>query len=210
MGETVVQVNRLTGGALALTHARELTGRPYVWGGTWPKSGGTDCSGLWQYAYGKVGVLLARTTYEQYLEFPIPNSWPSEPGDLLFISGSDAIGAKPGHVMAYVSPGQVFQAEYTGGPPIGQFPANTNVFEYRTRPALALPMPKAPATKNPSALQLSSSGLILLTSPAKARLALANGWSLYMWEGWEFVVETNPNVKGRPLYANFDYVQKRH
>lgn len=201
--------NRLNAGAAALAFARELTGRPYVWGGTWPQSGGTDCSGLWQSAYGKVGVVLSRTTYGQYLEHQIPNSWPSEPADLFFIAGSDAIGAKPGHVMGYVAPGRVFQAEYTGGPPIGEFPYDTRVWEYRTRPALALAMPANPPTKNPKAAQLAHAGLVLLTGPAQARTAIANRWVVYVWNGLSFAGAIGKLTKGTPEYANVNFQSKR-
>lgn len=202
------QYNRDNAGAAALAFARQLTGHPYIWGGTWPVSGGTDCSGLWEWAYAKVGVYLPRTTYGQYLVHQIPNSWPSEPGDLLFIAGSDAVGAAPGHVMGYVSPGQVFQGEYTGGPPIGQFPANTRVWEYRTRPALALPLPPKPPVKNPTPDDLMRAGLVALSSPAQARLALANGWVVYRWDGSWFVTATSPQPKGTTEYASIHYKER--
>src|ERR1035437_8589726 len=111
--------NRDNAGAAALAFARELTGRPYIFGGMWPQSGGTDCSGLVDWAYGKVGVHLARSTYGQFLEYPIADQVLYEPGDLIFIAGSDAHGSEPGHVMIYVAPGEVFQASHQGQP-IGQ------------------------------------------------------------------------------------------
>ena len=200
--------NQSNAGAGALKFARELTGRPYVYGGTWPQSGGTDCSGLWEWAYAQVGIHLVRTTYGQYLEYPIPHNEPSQPGDLLFIAGSDAIGVEPGHVMGFVSPGEVFQAPYTGAK-IGQYPYNTNVFEYRIRPALALPMPSNPPTKNPNAAQLAHAGLVCLTGPAQAHLALNNGWNLYVWGGLGFVGTPSPAKKGTPQYANVNFRSKR-
>ena len=198
--------NRLTAGALALGFARELAGRPYVWGGTWPTSGGTDCSGLWQYAYDKVGVYLPRTTYGQYLVHQIPNSWPSEPGDLYFVKGSDSVGAAPGHVMGFVSAGRVFQAEYTGGPPIGEFPYDTRVWEYRTRPALALPLPPGP-TKNATPVQVSQAGLVVVSLP-KAKIAMNNGWPVYHWGGLSFDIQL-PLPRNVTLYANHAYMQRR-
>jgi hypothetical protein len=206
----MTEINRLTAGAMAITIARGLTGRPYVWGGTWPTSGGTDCSGLWQYAYGKLGIILARSTFGQFRQFPIPNSFPNEPGDLLFSHlGEGGPPGEPGHVVGFVSHGEVFQAEFTGGPPIGQFPYDTTKWDFRTRPALALPLPRGPRTKVPSALQLSQSMLILLSNPVKARLALANGWTLYIWDGWGFTGTPSQVPKGTQQFANFDYAQKR-
>lgn len=132
--------NRLTAGAGALSSARKLTGKPYVYGGTWPQSGGTDCDGLVVFAYGEVGIKLIRPTETTYREYPFDDrSQPNEPGDLLFIPG-DPIDANPGHVVMYVSPGQCFEAEETGTL-IGQRAFDTNSWEFRTRPALAYPAP---------------------------------------------------------------------
>lgn len=200
--------NRLTAGAAALTFARELTGRPYVWGGTWPESGGTDCSGLVQWAYGRVGVNLTRTTYTQYQQFQIPNSLPCEPGDLLFIAGSDGVGNLPGHVMMYVAPGEVFQAPYQGMA-IGQYPADTTHWEYRTRPAMALPLPVAPPTKKPSPVELQHAGLVALSTPAQARTAIANGWTVWVWDGHWFKPAAGKLPKGTVEYANLHYTTKR-
>jgi len=131
-------------GIAALAWARQLTGVPYKYGGTWPESGGTDCSGLVQWAYSKVGISLPRSTYDQYLDYQLPRNEPLQPGDLLFIAGGDPQGNKPGHVMMYVSPGQVFQALETGTR-IGQFAYPTAQYEYATRPALQNPKtPRVP------------------------------------------------------------------
>jgi hypothetical protein len=200
--------NRLTGGADALKAFRQMTGAPYVYGGTWPTSGGTDCSGGTQWSYEQIGVTLGRTTFVQYLEHQIPNSLKSEPGDLLFILGSDPIGHEPGHVMMYVSPGLVFQAPFTGEK-IGQYSYDTNVFEYRTRPALALPLPPGPPTDNPSTQQLANAGLVLLNRPALAHLAIANGWVVYHWDGYTFKPSVGKLPIGTPEYASIHFRTKR-
>ena len=198
--------DRQNAGAAALEFARELNGRPYIYGGTWPQSGGTDCSGLTEWAYGKVGIELPRTTYEQYLIHPLARSVQSEPGDLLFIAGSDPIGNEPGHVMIYVEEGEVFQAPFTGEK-IGQYPYDTSVFEYRTRPALALPIGK-PTTKNPTKKQIETAGLVLLANPTQAHLAINNGWTVWHWGGSSFVHSTLPLPKGTPEYANKNFRTK--
>lgn len=201
--------NRANGGAAALAFARQLTGLEYLYGGTAP--GPTDCSGLVEWAYRQVGVALPRTTFYQYLEFQIPKEMPSQVGDLFFIAGSDAIGAKPGHVMMYVAPGEVFQAPQTGMK-IGQYPYDTNVFEYRTRPALALPnapVPPAPSFDLPTTAQLAQAGLTHLTDHNQAVLAINNGWPLYYFAGGHFV-KVHPNLPfGTPEYANINYAHKR-
>ena len=203
--------NRNNAGAAALAFARQLTGEEYLFGGTAP--GPTDCSGLVQWAWGKVGVKIPRTTYYQYLEYQIPKEMPSQPGDLLFIAGSDAAAnGAPGHVMMFVAPGEVFQAPETGMK-IGQYPYDTDIFEYRTRPALALPLPPTPPepTKwpEPTAQQLQSAGLVWLSGPDQASIAVHNGWPLYYFSNGQFV-KAHPNLPfGTPEYANKNYTQKR-
>jgi hypothetical protein len=164
--------NRINGGAAALVFARQLTGEPYRFGGSAP--GPTDCSGLWQWAYEKIGVHLPRTTYLQYDICQIPDSEPSQPGDLLFIPGSDAQGVAPGHVMGYVKPGWVFQAPFTGEN-IGEYKYDTSQFEYRTRPALVL-APPSPTTK-----QLHAAQLTPIRQATVAR-AVEAGWPIYTWD----------------------------
>ena len=44
---------------------KKFDGTPYVFGGDNPSSG-FDCSGLMQWAFGKVGIQLPRTANEQY------------------------------------------------------------------------------------------------------------------------------------------------
>jgi hypothetical protein len=203
--------NRLTAGLAALTSARAATGKPYIFGGTWPSSGGTDCSGLCQFAYGSVGIALARSTYEQYKEFPLGASQMSLPGDLLFIPGSDpGPGGEPGHVMIYVSPGQVFQAAFTGEP-INQYPYDTSKFEFRTRPALSLPLPMIPAkpTRFPSVQTLNSHGYVHLIDHASAALAILNGYQLLVWNGIGFSNSVPNEPTGTFQYADKNFRTKK-
>ena len=199
--------NRDTAGAAALAFARQWTGHPYIFGGMLPGSNGTDCSGLCLWAYGKVGVHLSRTTYGQYLEYPISHNAPYEPGDLIFIAGSDSLGVEPGHVMIYISPGQVFQAPFTGED-IGQYPYDTEIFEYRTRPALALPPPSVP-TRNPTAEQIAHAGLVVVKLGNESNLAIANGWTVFYWGGFIFrPASEGPAPANATLYANKNYRTK--
>lgn len=151
-----MKYDQSNGGAAALEFARQLTGKPYIYGGTWPQSGGTDCDGLANWAYAQVGCVVNRPTELGYLDSPFDQRNGhqddlSEPGDLLWIPGSDpGPNGEPGHVMFFVEPGQVFMAEETGIS-IGQFPYDTSVWSFRTRPALQLPAvviaPESPASK---------------------------------------------------------------
>lgn len=87
-----------------VTAALSLLGTPYVWGGTWPSSGGTDCSGLMQWAYSQAGLTIPRTTYGQMPACQAAGHWfhdasQLQPGDLVFLNGG-------GHVAMYIGNGQ--------------------------------------------------------------------------------------------------------
>nr|WSX74092.1 NlpC/P60 family protein [Streptomyces sp. NBC_00899]WSX79843.1 NlpC/P60 family protein [Streptomyces sp. NBC_00899] len=104
--------------ALAVAAARQVLGSPYVWGATGPHS--FDCSGLMQYAYGRAGVALPRTSQEQMnagRRVPLDQA---RPGDLVIYRG-DA-----GHVAMYVGGGRVIHAPYPGAQvrydPVGMMP----------------------------------------------------------------------------------------
>lgn len=202
------EFNRDTSGPAALAFARKLNGLEYLYAGTYP--GRTDCSGLAKGAWGQAGVDISRTTYDEFLQWPIPREEPYQEADLIFIPGSDAIGREPGHVMLYVSPGRVFQAPETGER-IGEYDYDTSVFEYRTRPSLAYPIvrpPEPPKAKHPTAEQLVARELTPLHNGGQARLALRNGWALFKWDGYEFVRVPAPRL-GRTEYANVKFATKR-
>lgn len=83
--------------------ARKLIGKPYVWGGNYPplgSSGGTDCSGLMQWAYNDCGKSISRTTYTQINEgVSVPNNaLDLKLGDLIF---SRFVDGKPEHVFMF-------------------------------------------------------------------------------------------------------------
>jgi cell wall-associated NlpC family hydrolase len=98
----------------AIDFAVAQLGKPYVWGGVGPA--GFDCSGLVMEAYLSAGISLPRTTYAQvYSGQPVYNPSQLEPGDLLFIEGSDpGPGGAPGHVGMYIGAGLVIDAPHTG------------------------------------------------------------------------------------------------
>lgn len=206
-GANVGAYNRVNAGAAALAFARQLTGYPYVYGGTWPQSGGTDCDGLVTWSYGKVGIHLIRPTETTYKEYPIGNSVPYEVGDLIFIEGAP-IDPNPGHVMMFIEDGLVFEAEETGTK-IGPFPYDTDNFEFRTRPSLALPLPPGP-TKHPTAAQIAKAGLVVLANKNQINLAIANKWTVFYWGGLIFrPASEGPAPANATLYANKRYRQPR-
>ncbi len=80
-------------------------GKPYRWAAAGPNA--FDCSGLVQYVYKRLGVLLPRTTYAQYAAaLHIPRSQ-MRPGDLIFLDGL-------GHVGIYAGFGFIWHAPHTG------------------------------------------------------------------------------------------------
>lgn len=83
--------------------AAQLTGIPYVYGGSTPA--GFDCSGFTQYVYAQVGIHIPRTSYEQGAEgTPVPAS-EARPGDIVW---------EPGHVAIYAGDGMVIEATVPG------------------------------------------------------------------------------------------------
>ncbi|MGW7578235.1 NlpC/P60 family protein [Streptomyces sp. NPDC054765] len=107
--------------AAAVAAVRAAVGSPYTWGGNGPSA--FDCSGLTQWAYGRAGVSLPRTSQAQRgagRQVPLRQA---QPGDLV-IYRSDA-----SHVGMYVGNGQVVHAPYPGArvryDPVGMMPISS-------------------------------------------------------------------------------------
>lgn len=185
----VAAPNQLTAGAALLTAARRYAGIPYLYGVH-------DCSWLTETSALDVQIVLPRTSETQVELYPIRDQVAYEEGDLIFIEG-DPIDANPGHVMIYVSPGQVFEAEMTGTL-IGQKPFDTTQYEYRTRPALAHPLPTT----------IAKQGVVAVTA-SQARRAVANGWKRRYWNGSTFGT-TPPNpLRTTTIYVNVGFRTRR-
>ena len=56
---------------------------------------------------------------------------------------------------------------------------------------------------------LKKNQLVHLPNPADAKLALANGWTLFIWDGYKFVAPHPRQTKGTDEYANVHYRFKR-
>lgn len=97
----------------ALAAAFTQTGKMYEWGATGPNT--WDCSGLVQWAFRQVGVLLPRTTWEQAKVGASVPPYALSPGDVVIIN-QDA-----SHVGIYAGSGQVLNA-YGAGVPVGLTP----------------------------------------------------------------------------------------
>jgi cell wall-associated NlpC family hydrolase len=90
--------------------AKSELGVPYLWGGTSPKTG-FDCSGLMQYAYGRVGIHIPRVAAEQFQVGTPVGLHQLREGDLVFFKESDGYIH---HVGMYVGDGRFIQAPQTG------------------------------------------------------------------------------------------------
>lgn len=91
--------------------AQRYLGVQYVWGGTTPA--GFDCSGLVQYVYGKNGIQLPRTTYNQIMVGASVGPDKLRPGDLVFFD-TDASKKGPDHVGIYIGGGKFIHAPRPG------------------------------------------------------------------------------------------------
>ena len=93
----------------AVAAARSQLGARYQFGGT--GNGGWDCSGLTQWAMGKAGISLPRTSYSQFgVGTPVDRS-AIQAGDLVFFD-TDGTGAS--HVGIATGPGSVISATTHG------------------------------------------------------------------------------------------------
>lgn len=92
--------------------ALDVLGSPYQWGGT--AENGFDCSGLIQYAYGRHGIRLPRTSRGQALAgnevARVVDSL--LPGDILAFAGT--AGGSVTHVGLYVGEGKFIHSSSTG------------------------------------------------------------------------------------------------
>ncbi|MGW2625823.1 C40 family peptidase [Micromonospora taraxaci] len=76
-------------------------GKPYVWGAEGPDS--YDCSGLMMAAWAQGRVQIPRVTADQvHTGVAVPSLAAMQPGDLIFIPGSDGTMRRPGHVGMYI------------------------------------------------------------------------------------------------------------
>ena len=123
-------------GEAAVAWAEKEIGVPYVWGGETPGVG-FDCSGLVQWAWGKVGFTIPRTTEEQWASLPHVSLTPLPPGDLLYYYNLDGDN-EVDHVVMYVGSGPwgtntIIAAPYTGTD-VGLAPLFTGGLEGAARP----------------------------------------------------------------------------
>jgi cell wall-associated NlpC family hydrolase len=114
---TIIEVAGSAQGNEAVAWAKREIGVPYVWGGETPGVG-FDCSGLVQWAWGKAGVAIPRTTETQWPVMTHVTLQDLQPGDLLFYYNLDG-DHEIDHVVMYVGSGPwgvdtTIAAAYTG------------------------------------------------------------------------------------------------
>jgi cell wall-associated NlpC family hydrolase len=105
----------------AINWALSQIGTPYSFGGscTDAHSGNRakecDCSSLTMMSYRAGGVTIPRLAAEQSrVGTPIYDLRTLQPGDLLFLVGSDGTRDNPGHVGMYLGQGVIINAPHTG------------------------------------------------------------------------------------------------
>jgi cell wall-associated NlpC family hydrolase len=114
---TIAEVGSTAQGLAAVHYAESQIGVPYVWGGETPGAG-FDCSGLVQWAWGKVGIAIPRTTESQWPAMVHVPLTELQPGDLLYYDNLDGDNAVD-HVVMYVGSGPygtstIIAAAHTG------------------------------------------------------------------------------------------------
>jgi cell wall-associated NlpC family hydrolase len=133
---TIAEVGSSAQGLAAVHYAESQRGVPYVWGGETPGAG-FDCSGLVQWAWGKAGIAIPRTTESQWPSMVHVPLTELQPGDLLYYYNLDGDNAVD-HVVMYVGSGPygtstVIAAPYTGTD-VEFAPLFTNGLEGAARP----------------------------------------------------------------------------
>lgn len=104
---------RITGSAAAVVEtALDALGAPYTWGGT--AENGFDCSGLIQYAYGRYGIRLPRTSRGQARAGSVvpPVVDALRPGDILLFAAEPGGGVT--HVGMYVGESKFIHSSTSG------------------------------------------------------------------------------------------------
>jgi cell wall-associated NlpC family hydrolase len=133
---TIAEVGSTAQGRAAVRYAESQIGVPYVWGGETPGVG-FDCSGLVQWAWGKAGISIPRTTETQYPAMLHVALTDLQPGDLLFYFNLDGDN-ETDHVVMYVGSGPwgidtTIAAPYTGAD-VSLAPLFTSGLEGAARP----------------------------------------------------------------------------
>lgn len=117
----------------AVAFARAQLGDPYGWGGSGPDL--WDCSGLTMRAWEAAGVLLPRTTVEQYRATTAVTAAELLPGDLVFWASNPARPRTIHHVAIYLGGDRILHAPNPDRPVEEQALLYNGTPAFFTRPA---------------------------------------------------------------------------
>jgi cell wall-associated NlpC family hydrolase len=98
----------------AIQWALTQQGKPYEWGAAITHQNSFDCSSLMLQSYRSAGVLLPRTSREQYRAGALLPVEQAQPGDLLFWAYDTSNPATIHHVAMYLGGGMMIAAPHTG------------------------------------------------------------------------------------------------
>src|SRR5262249_24462252 len=100
----------------AMQFALAQQGKPYEWGASVNQTNSFDCSSLMLQSYRPAGILLPRTSREQYTAGAMLPVAQAQPGDLLFWAYDPSNPATIHHVAMYLGDGKIVDAQQTGVP----------------------------------------------------------------------------------------------
>jgi cell wall-associated NlpC family hydrolase len=100
----------------AIQFALGQQGKPYEWGAPTTHQDSFDCSSLMLQAYRSAGILLPRTSREQFKAGAMLPVQQAQPGDLLFWAYDPSNPATIHHVAMYLGDGKIVEAQQTGVP----------------------------------------------------------------------------------------------
>lgn len=102
--------------ANAIQWALAQQGKPYQWGAATTHQNSFDCSSLMLQAYRSTGILLPRTSREQYRAGALLPVEQAQPGDLLFWAYDTSNPATIHHVAMYIGDAKMVEAQQNGVP----------------------------------------------------------------------------------------------
>ncbi|HEX2290881.1 MAG TPA: C40 family peptidase, partial [Pseudonocardiaceae bacterium] len=100
----------------AIQFALAQQGKPYQWGAATTHQNSFDCSSLMLQSYRSAGVLLPRTSREQWRAGAYLPVQQAQPGDLLFWAYDTSNPATIHHVAMYLGDNKIVEAQQTGVP----------------------------------------------------------------------------------------------